>query len=305
MSTASPPRGSGSSGAVCRRCGRTWRSTTAPPRPPRTRRRHDHHDRRARARRPHDHRPAGEVIALILAADLPERVAADAAAVYRKLASRRGGDPRDRPERRRTPRGRSARLDRRRGRRVRGARVARDRPTSAGAADRRRARLGSQCARHVSPNPAPAVSRLLAEAGATTVGLDTTMEVSTPTGVALLTRARRCLRPDAIAPPCRRPGSGPERPTRPSGPNVVQAIIGVEATAGGAAQPDGGRPVAPARGERRRRHRGGAGPHHRPAARGGSTRRVGDADRDEEGPPGAHRAARCATTPSSGTCARC
>ena len=38
----------------------------------------------------------------------------------------------------------------------------------------------------VIPNPAPATVALLAEAGIPTVGLDTTLEVSTPTGVALM-----------------------------------------------------------------------------------------------------------------------
>lgn len=39
----------------------------------------------------------------------------------------------------------------------------------------------------VIPNPAPATVTLLAEAGAPTVGIDTTLEVSTPTGAALMT----------------------------------------------------------------------------------------------------------------------
>jgi pyridinium-3,5-bisthiocarboxylic acid mononucleotide nickel chelatase len=39
----------------------------------------------------------------------------------------------------------------------------------------------------VIPNPAPATVALLTEAGAPTVGLDTAMEVSTPTGAALMT----------------------------------------------------------------------------------------------------------------------
>ena len=39
----------------------------------------------------------------------------------------------------------------------------------------------------VIPNPAPATVALLAEAGAATIGLDTTLEVSTPTGAALMT----------------------------------------------------------------------------------------------------------------------
>jgi len=39
----------------------------------------------------------------------------------------------------------------------------------------------------IVPNPAPATVALLAEAGVPTVGLDTTLEVSTPTGVALMT----------------------------------------------------------------------------------------------------------------------
>ena len=51
--------------------------------------------------------------------------------------------------------------------------------------------------------------------------------------------------------------------------------------------------------ERRRRHRRGAGPHHRRAARRRRPRRLGDADRDEEGPAGAHRRT-CSATPPCG-----
>ena len=199
----------------------------------------DHHDDEHRHDHRHDHRPAGEVIALILAADLPERVRADAAAVYRKLAAVEGAihgiDPND------------VELH------------------EVGALDSILDVVGVCAALHslgidrvtYSPiavghgtvrtahgtlaNPVPAVSRLLAEAGATTVGLDTTMELSTPTGVALLT-----VLGDACGPmpslTVSSTGFGAGTADPPGRPNVVQAIIGVEATAGGAAQPDGGRP---------------------------------------------------------------
>ena len=55
------------------------------------------------------------------------------------------------------------------------------------------------------PNPVPAVTALLASAGAPTVGIDTTMETATPTGVALMTvlaeRLRRGPVDDRHGPP--------------------------------------------------------------------------------------------------------
>ena len=88
------------------------------------------------------------------------------------------------------------------------------------------------------PNPVPAVSRLLADASVSTVGLDTTMELSTPTGVALLTvLGTRCGPMPSITVSSTGFGAGTADP--PGRPNVVQAVVGVGASAGGA---DGGRP---------------------------------------------------------------
>jgi uncharacterized protein (DUF111 family) len=75
------------------------------------------------------------------------------------------------------------------------------------------------------PNPVPAVSRLLAVAGAQVVGIDTTMELATPTGVALVT-----VLGEASGPPPAMTistigfGAGTADPA--GRPNVVQAVIG-------------------------------------------------------------------------------
>ena len=90
------------------------------------------------------------------------------------------------------------------------------------------------------PNPVPAVSRLLARYGGSTVGLDTTMELATPTGVALVT----VLASDRRATPMPamtviNSGFGAGR-LDPSGrPNVVQAVIGELSTDGVAGDGDG------------------------------------------------------------------
>lgn len=77
------------------------------------------------------------------------------------------------------------------------------------------------------PNPVPAVSRLLAEANVTTVGLDTTMELSTPTGVVLLTVLGTCAPMPAMTVTATGFGAGTADP--PGRPNVVQAVVGHEA----------------------------------------------------------------------------
>ena len=84
----------------------------------------------------------------------------------------------------------------------------------------------------------PAVSRLLADAGAATTGIDTTMELSTPTGVALLTvLGDRCGPMPAMRVEATGVGAGTADP--PGRPNVVQAIVG-ELDEGG--RGEGGRP---------------------------------------------------------------
>jgi len=184
----------------------------------------------------HPHRPAGEVIALIEASDLPARVRDDAAAVYRKLAEVEGAihgvDP-DRVELHEVGALDSI-LD------VVGVCAALyaleiDHITYSPIA------VGHgtvQTAHGTLPNPVPAVGRLLVEARAATVGLDTTMELSTPTGVALLTvLGERCGPMPALTVSSTGFGAGTADP--PGRPNVVQAIIGSDLAD---ATPDGGRP---------------------------------------------------------------
>ena len=88
------------------------------------------------------------------------------------------------------------------------------------------------------PNPVPAVSRLLARARATTVGIDTTMELSTPTGVALLTVLGEACGPmPSLTVSSTGFGAGTADPA--GRPNVVQAIVGEQPTG---SSRDGGRP---------------------------------------------------------------
>lgn len=184
---------------------------------------HDHpHDDH-----PHDdhgpHRPASDVLGLIGDADLPEPVAAAALAVYRRLAEIEGE--------------------------IHGADPATVELHEVGALDSILDVVGVCAALHdlgidhVSyspiavghgwvdtahgrfPNPVPAVSHLLASAGARTVGVDTTMELSTPTGVALLTvLGETCGPMPSMAVSTTGFGAGTADP--PGRPNVVQAVIG-------------------------------------------------------------------------------
>jgi uncharacterized protein (TIGR00299 family) protein len=77
----------------------------------------------------------------------------------------------------------------------------------------------------VIPNPAPATVALLAEAGVPTIGLDTTLEVSTPTGVALMTTLASGFgaMPSISA---RSTGYGAGTADTPERANVVQVVIG-------------------------------------------------------------------------------
>jgi len=75
------------------------------------------------------------------------------------------------------------------------------------------------------PNPAPATIALLTEAGVPTVGLDTTLEVSTPTGAALMTT----LASGFGAMPTMTTGSvgyGAGTADTPERANVVQVVVG-------------------------------------------------------------------------------
>ena len=91
------------------------------------------------------------------------------------------------------------------------------------------------------PNPVPAVSRLLAQAAAQVTGIDTTMELATPTGVALLTVLGRACGPlPAMTIEATGFGAGTADP--PGRPNVVQAVVGelavtTTARTGGAGRP--------------------------------------------------------------------
>jgi uncharacterized protein (TIGR00299 family) protein len=81
------------------------------------------------------------------------------------------------------------------------------------------------------PNPAPATIALLAAVGAPTVGLDTTLEVATPTGAALMTTlasgfgALPAMSTDAV-------GYGAGTADVAGRANVVQAVVGTVTDAG-------------------------------------------------------------------------
>jgi len=78
------------------------------------------------------------------------------------------------------------------------------------------------------PNPPPAVARLLASRGAPLVGVDTTMELSTPTGVAVLAALAEGFGP-LPAMRVERVGYGAGTADPPGRPNVVQVVIGTAA----------------------------------------------------------------------------
>ena len=79
------------------------------------------------------------------------------------------------------------------------------------------------------PNPPPAVARLLAARGVPVVGVDTSMELSTPTGVAILAAfadpfgAMPAMTVEAA-------GYGAGTADPPGRPNVVQVLVGTRAT---------------------------------------------------------------------------
>jgi len=184
----------------------------------------------------HLHRPAGDVIALIEAAELPRPVGQSAVAVYRALAdveaAIHGMDP-DTVELHEVGAldsildvvGVCAALHSLGIERISYSPIAVGHGTV-------------RTAHGMLPNPVPAVSRLLADSGARTVGIDTTMELSTPTGVALLTvLGESCGPMPSMSVESTGFGAGTADP--PGRPNVVQAIIG-DTSSG--TRPDGGRP---------------------------------------------------------------
>ena len=180
------------------------------------------------------------------------------------------------------PRGRRPRRHRRRRRHLRGARGARRRRRSAAAP----VAVGTgtvRAAHGVLPNPAPAVVALLA--GAPTYGVDIPVELTTPTGAALLAALADAWGP-MPAMTVRAVGYGAGTATWPTGRTSPRSWSASWRRHGWRAGPA----RRAARGQRRRRHRRGPRPRRRPAARRRRPRRVGHADRDEEGPAGPHRA---------------
>lgn len=186
---------------------------------------------------PHAHRPAAEVLAMIRAADLPPRVRDRASEVYRALAEVEG--------------------------RIHGIAATEVELHEVGALDSIVDVVGA-CAALESlgvdrvvcspiatghgsvhtahgrlPNPVPAVVELLAGAGAPVTGIDTTMELATPTGVALMTvlaDAFGAMPPMHVA----STGFGAGTADTPGRPNVVQVVIGTASSPGGAT-PSAGR----------------------------------------------------------------
>ncbi len=178
---------------------------------------HEHHDAH------HVHRAAGDVVAMIDAADIEPAVRRDAVSVYRALAEVEGAihgiDP-SRVELHEVGAldsildvvGVSAAL------RSLGVDRVFYSPIAVGHGT-------VETAHGTLPNPVPAVSRLLAVAGAQVVGIDTTMELATPTGVALVTvLGEACGPPPAMTISTIGFGAGTADPA--GRPNVVQAVIG-------------------------------------------------------------------------------
>jgi uncharacterized protein (TIGR00299 family) protein len=185
----------------------------------------------------HAHRPAREVLALIGAADLPVRVRERAYAVYRALAEVEGaihGVDAEAVELHEVGALDSI-ID------VVGVCIALEvldidtvacSPIAVG--------HGTVSTQHGDlPNPVPAVTALLARANAPTVGLDTTMETATPTGVALMTVLAGSFGAfPSITVTATGFGAGAADP--PGRPNVVQAVVGDAhsgSTVGGAGRP--------------------------------------------------------------------
>jgi pyridinium-3,5-bisthiocarboxylic acid mononucleotide nickel chelatase len=193
---------------------------------------HDDHEHGQTHEHGHDHRPASAVLELIAAADLTPRIRERALAAYRLLAEVEGeihGIAWEDVELHEVGAldsiidvvGVCAALE------SLGIDEVHCSPIAVGHGTVR-------TAHGQLPNPVPAVSHLLARAGAPSVGLDTTMELSTPTGVALMTslvagntqgstpggfRAMPAMRVIAT-------GYGAGTADPPGRPNVVQVVIG-------------------------------------------------------------------------------
>jgi uncharacterized protein (TIGR00299 family) protein len=186
----------------------------------------------------HHHRPYAAVRALLGAADLPERVYTRAVAVFERLAVVEGaihGVEPDDVEFHEVGSldaivdvvGTCAALE------DLGVDEVRSAPVTLGTGTVR-------SAHGVLPNPAPAVVALLAAAGAPVHGLDVPMELTTPTGAALLAALASGFGPMPAMTP-RAVGYGAGTRDLDGRPNVVQVVIGTSAPARALASP--GQPV--------------------------------------------------------------
>jgi uncharacterized protein (TIGR00299 family) protein len=171
----------------------------------------------------HGHRPAKAIAALLDAADLPDGVRARARAIFDTLAAAEGAvhgiDP-DEVEFHEVG-ALDAIVD------VVGIAAAlQDLGIERIVASPVGVGHGSVASAHgMLPNPPPAVVRLLASRDAPIVGVDTTMELSTPTGVAVLAALAEwfgALPPMAVE----RVGYGAGTADPPGRPNVVQVVVG-------------------------------------------------------------------------------
>jgi len=190
---------------------------------------HDHEHNHDHNHRPDMHRPARDVLAMIRAADLPATVIEWASAVYSRLAEIEGA--------------------------IHGIDPSEVELHEVGADDSIVDVVGVCAAlyalgvtrvchgpiavghgtvetRHGTlANPVPAVSELLAASRSPVVGIDTTMELSTPTGVALVTVLAEITGGGAGPMPdmtVTASGFGAGTADTPGRPNVVQAVLGQE-----------------------------------------------------------------------------
>jgi len=206
---------------------------------------HDHHAHEHHDDEHHDdehvpHRPVREIDELLERADLPDRVRARARAVFARLAEVEGAihgiDPAD-VELHEVGAldsivdvvGACAALE------SLGITEIRCSPVAVGTGTVR-------SAHGLIPNPAPATVALLRDAGAPTVGLDTGLEVTTPTGAGLMTTLASGF---GAAPPMtiEAVGYGAGTADTPDRANVVQVVIGEPIAASHAAVESTGSPV--------------------------------------------------------------
>lgn len=185
--------------------------------------RHQHHGDEPDAAHHHPHRPVGEILDLLDRADLTDRVRTRARAVFVRLAEVEGHIHGVEPMAVELHEVGSldSIID------VVGACAALESigvdevwcsPVAIG-----NGTVGS--AHGMIPNPAPATMALLVAAAAPTVGLDTTLEVTTPTGAALMTSLAAGFGPaPAITTVAIGYGAGSADPTERA--NVVQVLVG-------------------------------------------------------------------------------